>query len=278
MQLFETWTGADFLVFYGVMLLTCVGLSFWISANLRPEGRIREVEDPEELAVLAGGRMRYTLAVLADLFAQGALGAADKRRVKVSREQIETSQAGQAVLRKVGAFSISEASASLGNHAQRAEESLIRQGLLLDNSDWIRLRALTISPLAALLVLGLYRQQAGMVEGEPTGFLIMMMLATAAIGAWRFARVSRRTIGGERLLKNWVDRSSRLSRAPESHEVKWAVSLYGTSVLAGTPFAHVHAMHKAAASSAAGNGGCGGGAGGDGGGGGCGGGCGGCGG
>ncbi|MEM7700306.1 MAG: TIGR04222 domain-containing membrane protein [Pseudomonadota bacterium] len=275
MNLFETYTGADFLAFYAVMLLTSVGLSLWIPANLRNEGRLREVDDPEELAVLAGGKKRYTLAVLADLFAQGAIGAADKRRVTVRREQLDTSLAGQAVLRKVGAFSLAEAGASLGNHAERVEQSLIRQGLLLDHSDWLRVRAVSIAPLVALIALGLYRQQAGMAEGEPTGFLIAMLAVTTVAAVWRFARVSRRTMGGERVLKNWIDRSSRLSRAPESHEVKWAVGLFGTGVLVGTPFAHVHAMHKAATISSSSSGGCGGG-GSDGDGGGCGGGCGGC--
>ena len=108
MQLFETYTGADFLAFYAVMLLTCVGLGVWIPANLRPEGRKTRVDDPEEIALLAGGAQRHALTVLADLYVQGAIDKATKAKVAVMRTQIETSPAGSAVLNKVGDFSLRE--------------------------------------------------------------------------------------------------------------------------------------------------------------------------
>lgn len=272
MQLFETWTGADFLGFYAVMLVTCVGLGLWIPANLRPQGRTSPVEDPEEIAILAGGAQRHALTVLADLYVQGAIDKAHKAKVAVARNEVQTSSAGSAVLRKVGAFSLSEAMRTLKDHAQGIEADLTRRGLLMDQSEAIKLRILSALPYAALFFVGLYRQRAGEEIGEPTGFLIGLLAITAVLGIIRFATGNRRTMSANAVLKTWRERSSRLKRAPQGGEVPLAVGLFGTGVLAGTPFAHVHAMRQAASGGDSGSGS----GDSDGGGGGCGGGCGGC--
>ncbi|NQX95932.1 MAG: TIGR04222 domain-containing membrane protein, partial [Erythrobacter sp.] len=129
MQLFETWTGSDFLAFYAVMLVTCVGLSLWIPVNLRPEGRKASIDDPEELALLSGGAQRHALTVLAGLYVQGALDDAKKGRVAVARTEVETSSAGALVLKKVGDFSLSETMKTLSDQAKAIEAKLVRSGL-----------------------------------------------------------------------------------------------------------------------------------------------------
>lgn len=272
MQLFETWTGPDFLAFYSVLLVTCVALGFWITANLRPEGRKASLDDPEEIALLSGGPQRHALAVLADLYAQGAIDKANKAKVCVMRNRAHTSSAGGAVLRKVGDFSLSETMRTLRDHAREIENGLIKRGLMLRRDEALKLRLYSALPFLALFALGLYRQQAGEELGEPTGFLIALLLLTAVLGIVRFTTGNARTQAGNLVLKNWRARSSRLKRAPQGDEVPLAVGLFGTAVLAGTPFAHVHAMKQAASG---GDGGTGTGDG-DGDGGGCGGGCGGC--
>jgi uncharacterized protein (TIGR04222 family) len=270
MQLFETWTGADFLAFYAVMLATCAGLGLWLPAILRPPGRGGRVEDPEELALLSGGAQRHALAVLADLYVQGAIDKATGAKVAVTRQDVSASAAGSAVLRKVGAFSLSEAVRSLRDHAQAIEARLIRRGLLLEPGEKRRLGLIAIAPYGALFLLGFYRERAGSALGEPTGFLIVLMTVTALAAAIRFATIHPRTQGGEEVLKDWRRRSSRLKRAPQGGEVSLAVGPFGTAILAGTPYAHVHAMRQSASGSDSGSD-----SGGDGGGG-CGGGCGGC--
>ena len=80
MELFSSYTGTDFLVFYAIMLLTVMFLGLWISANLRPEGRSSKVEDMEEVAVLAGGFERHAMAVSSDLMAREALTTGSKNR------------------------------------------------------------------------------------------------------------------------------------------------------------------------------------------------------
>ncbi|MEM6585851.1 MAG: TIGR04222 domain-containing membrane protein [Pseudomonadota bacterium] len=270
MNLFETYTGADFLAFYAVMLLTCVGLSFWIPANLRPEGRKGSLDDPEDIALLAGGAQRHALTVLADLYVQGAIEKAKKTRVSVARTSVVTTSAGTAVLRKVGDFSLSETMRSLKDHAQEIEKRLIKRGLLMQNGELMKLRVLSVVPYVALALIGLYRQKAGEALGEPTGFLIALLVVTGVLAFIRGANLNRRTMAGNAVLADWRDRSSRIKRAPEGSEVPLAVGLFGTGVLAGTPYAHVHAMRQTGSGGGDGDPGDGGGGGG------CGGGCGGC--
>ena len=99
MEFFASYTGSDFLLFYAVMLLTCVGLGVWIPANLRPQGRRGEVQDMDEVAVLVGGSERYTTSILADLFARGGLTEGAKSRLTVRDPAIEAQPGANAVLR-----------------------------------------------------------------------------------------------------------------------------------------------------------------------------------
>ena len=216
MNLFETYTGADFLAFYAV------------------------------------------------------IEKAKKTRVSVARTSIATTSAGTAVLRKVGDFSLSETMRTLKDHAQEIEAHLIKRGLLMQSGEVMKLRLMCVAPYVALVLVGFYRQQAGKDLGEPTGYLVALLIATVVIALFRAGTIHPRTMAGNLVLKNWRDRSSRIKRAPEGSEVPLAVGLFGTGVLAGTPYAHVHAMRQAASGGDSGSGDS------DGGGGGCGGGCGGC--
>ncbi|MGB3471893.1 MAG: TIGR04222 domain-containing membrane protein [Erythrobacter sp.] len=265
MQIFATYTGPDFLTFYAIMLATCVGLALWLPAFLRPEGRLREVDDPEELAVLAGGAPRHTAAILTDLMVQDALRPSGRTRMAVARSSADTGRAGAAILRKVGAFSLAEAARTIKHQTEAIADDLVRRGLLMDKSEWLQLRLFAIAPFALLLVLGMYRQQAGAALGEPTGYLVAMMVVTILFAALRWGTVGLRTRAGNQVLSNWVKRSSRLKRAPQGHETALAVGLFGTAVLAGTPLSHLHAMKQAGSGDSGtsgdgdGGGGCGGG-------------------
>jgi len=270
MQLFETWTGADFLAFYAVMLITCVGLSIWLAVNLRPPGRSARITDPEEIAILAGGAQRHALAVLAELYAIDAISPARGGKVFASRTQVETSASGGAVLRKVGAFSLAEAMRTLSDRSSAIARDLRRRGALMTGGEINRLRLICTTPFLALLALGLYRQQAGSALGEPTGFLIALLAVTLVAIVVRIATLGPRTLAGEEVLGKHRARAARLQSAPTADEVPYAVGLFGSAVLVGTPFEPIHAMRQASAGGSGSDGGDGGGDGG------CGGGCGGC--
>lgn len=271
MEIFASWTGPDFLAFYAVMLATCVFLGLWIPANLREPGRRGSVEDMEEVAVLSGGQERHAAAILADLFTRGVLTEGDKGKLRVARTGIEAGEAERAVLVKVGDFKLSEAKDSLDTHARRVEARLIRRGLMMDAGERRKLALLSILPYLALLVIGLYRQQAGSAAGEPTGFLVGLMIVTAIFAAIRYSNTNPRTVAGNLLMREIEDQGSRMKRAPQAKEAGYAVAIFGTGVLVGTPWEPVHAARQAGSGDSGssddggdsdGGGGCGGGCGG----------------
>ncbi len=276
MQIFATWTGPDFLAFYAVMLATCITLSVWIPANMRPPGRMAEIDDAEELAVLSGGAPRHALTVLADLVAQRAISPLVRGKLYATVGPSGHGQAASAVLRKVGDITLGDVRRTLQSHADTIAHDLARRGLLMREGDRKRLRLISVAPFVALFLIGFYRQQAGSAEGEPTGFLIALMGLTVGCAVVRLATINPRTIAGNKVLDGWYNRASRLRRAPESSEAALAVSLFGTAVLVGTPFEYLHAAKQGAASGSSGSSGCGGASSSDGGSGCGGGGCGGC--
>ena len=272
MEFFASYSGSQFLAFYGMMLATCVAAGLWIPAVLRPEGRRASLSDMEEVAVLSGGAERHATAVLSSLFAKNALDQSDKYRLRVTRQSVGETAAEKSVLNKVGDFTLKEALISLESHAERIEERLIREGLMLDRGERWRLRLLSVLPYVVLFVIGLYRQQAGSALGEPTGFLIGLLVITALFAFIRLMSGNPRTKAGNLALRDLEQQSSRLKRAPQPGEAGLAVAIFGTGVLVGTPWEPLHAVQRA--SSSGGDGGSSGDSGGDSG---CGGGgCGGC--
>lgn len=271
MEFFASYSGADFLIFYAGLLFAAVLAGLWIPAVMRPDGKRAPVEDIEDVAVLSGGAERHATAVLSDLFARGALDTDQKKRLQVVRTEIDTSEGGRAVLRKVGAFKLWQAKTTLKGRAAAIEADLIRRGLMLEPSERTKLRFLSVTPYIALFALGLYRQQAGEALGEPTGLLIGLLCLTFIFALVRVIFFNHRTLAGNAVIKELEEQSSRIKRAPQPTEAGYAVAIFGTAVLVGTPWEQVHAMRQA------GSGGDGGADGSDGGGGGCGGGgCGGC--
>ncbi len=255
MQLFSSWTGSDFLIFYSALLLAgCVAAS-WIPSQMRGTGRRGEALDAESVALLAGGRERFADAVLADLFVSGALEPSGKDRVAVARRDIASGAAGKAVLVAGGPLTRGEARRIIDLHAERIAARLRRNGLLMWPEQHSRLRWLSITPFAALLVLGLYRQRAGSALGEPTGLLVILLGLTVILAAVRFVRSDPRTAAGIAAVSDLKTNSSRIARAPRPEEAPLAVALFGTAVLVGTPWEPVHALRQRSSDGSGGDGG-----------------------
>ncbi len=276
MQLFSSWTGSDFLIFFSALLLAGCMAAWWIPSQMRDAGRRGETLDEESIALLAGGRDRFADAVLADLFVRGALEPSGNDRVSVARRDITSGAAGKALLEAGGPLTRSEARRIIDLHADRIAARLQRSGLLMWPEQQMRLRWISITPFAALFLLGLYRQRAGSALGEPTGFLLILLGLTAVLALIRFARSDPRTAAGIAAVSDLKTKSSRIARAPRAEEAPLAVALFGTAVLVGTPWEPVHALRQNAGSSSSGDGGGSSDSGSDGGGDGGGGGCGGC--
>ncbi|HSF12877.1 MAG TPA: TIGR04222 domain-containing membrane protein [Erythrobacter sp.] len=271
MQLFSSWTGSDFLLFYTALLGFSAVAAWWIPAQLRAPGRLGESPDAEDVALLAGGHKAHTDSVIADLFARGGISDVNDRKMQVVQASLPASPAGRALLAASQPFTRSEADSILAIHANRIAARLRREGLMLHPEDLGRLRWLSITPFVALFLLGLYRQRAGAAEGEATGFLVILMVLTIGLTVFRFARFDERTTAGVSAIARLKTRHARLARAPLSEEVGMAVALFGTGVLVGTPWEPVHALKLKDGSDGGGGGSGDSDGGGDGGGGGCGG-------
>ncbi len=244
MQLFSSWTGSDFLLFYSALLGLGIAAAWWIPANLREAGRRSDSPDPEDVALLVGGRDRHTDTVIADLYARGGLMAGESNKLAVSNPAVAASPAGRILLGLRQPFNRREAGNLLSVHVQRITARLRRDGLLLRDEDQLRLRWLSIAPFCALLIIGLYRQRAGSALGEPTGFLVILLVLTAVLALIRFAKCDPRTRAGMETVQAMGRSSSRINRAPQSGEAALAVALFGTGVLVGTPWEPVHAMRQ----------------------------------
>lgn len=268
MQLFSSWTGSDFLLFYSALLALASAAAWWIPAQLREAGRRGDSQDLESVALLAGGRERLAESLLADLYVRGGLAMADKGRLTVAQPRIEATPAGRSLLASPAPISFAEAKRLVAIHAERAAVRLRRSGLMLRAEDHARLRWLSVTPFGALLILGAYRQRAGSAVGEPTEFLLALMILTLVLAVIRFASSDARTAAGIAAVRQMREQNSRFARAPRPEEVGMAVALFGTGVLVGTPWEPVHALKQKDSDSSGGGDGDGGS--------GCGGGCGGC--
>lgn len=254
MQLFSSWTGSDFLLFYIALLGFCGLAAWWIPANLRPAGRRIESLEAEDLAVLAGGRERFADSVLADLYARGGLITTVTGKLEAVRENLPATPVGKALLVQDAPLSVKAAHRLLAVHGDRVAARLRRGGLLMRPDELTRLRWLSVTPFIALLLLGIYRQRAGSALGEPTGFLVILLVLTLAIGLVRLVKADPRTREGMAVLIRERKRSDRLARAPRAEEAGLAVALFGTAVLVGTPWEPVHAMRQQGGDSGGGGG------------------------
>jgi uncharacterized protein (TIGR04222 family) len=248
MQLFSSWTGSDFLMFYIALLGLCSFAAWWIAAHLRPRGQGGESLDAESLALLAGGRERFADALLADLFVRGAITLAADGKLVAIRPRLPASPAGRILLARTRPMTPGEARQLLVAQAERQKARLRRRGLLLRHEAHARLRWFSVAPFIALLVLGLDRLRWSAALGEPTGLLIALMAVTAVIALFRFLSNDPRTCAGIEAVARARAAGAHLARAPQHDEAPLAVALFGTTVLLGTPWEPVHALCQPAGS------------------------------
>jgi uncharacterized protein (TIGR04222 family) len=244
MELFSSWTGSDFFLFYSVLLGFAGASAWWMPSLLREPGRRASLDDLDSVAVLTGGPTRLADSALAELFVHGGLVGGEKGKLAVARCEAAVSPAARTLLSAGEQLSRADAKKALDSHADLVASRLQRVGLLMRDGEYTRLRWLAITPLAALFLLGLYRQRAGDAVGEPTGFLVILLFVTAALAMIRFFTIDPRTDAGIEAVQDLRARSDRFSRAPMPDEAAMAVALFGTTVLVGTPWEPVHAMRK----------------------------------
>lgn len=266
-------TGGPFLTLYGALLVCTIIAGFIIPRWLRPDGSTMRITDPEKLAFLAGGTPRLADAVVSRLLAGDAINLIGKKAFATApRAQGHTFAERNVLAVANGSPAAWQSVArSIGPQAETIERELVSAGLMMDHAVTNQMRFWQASPYLLLIVFGAIKVGVGEARDRPVGFLIALLILTLFLAAIRFFVVDRRTRGGLEVLASARDRSERLKRAPAGDETGLAVALFGTGVLAGSPWSDYHAMRTASSDGGSGGSGCGGGGGGGGGGG-----CGGC--
>ncbi|MBD59827.1 MAG: TIGR04222 domain-containing membrane protein [Citromicrobium sp.] len=259
----------QFLILYAGLIVLGWLLALIVPVILRPVGEPGVPQDAGQYAALAGGKSRYAEAVMADLLASGRLELEGKT-FHVRDRQAATGGAETRLMSLGDRFGWKSFSRAIEDGYRMDRDALTEAGLLTGSGQALGVRLIAVIPMALILLLGLYRFRAGSALDEPVGILAVLIALGVVVVAWRLLVGIRRTREGERALRDARQEHVRLKRAPTQPEMGLGVAIFGTAVLAGTPYDPLHAMRH-------GSGGADGSYAGDGGGSGCGGGgCGGC--
>jgi uncharacterized protein (TIGR04222 family) len=189
-------TGGPFLLLYGSLLLVTIPAGFIIPRRLRPEGRPQPITDPDQLACLAGGRIRFVDTIVTRLLSAGAL-------VLAGKNDFQTVQRGEGLGRPNGMSLLcprrSDGRRSSGRsrpHAIPVEHKLVAAGLLMDHAATEHVRFRQTLPYLLLLGFGIVKWVVGTMRDRPTGYLTLFLIVTAVFALIRWAKVDRRTHGG----------------------------------------------------------------------------------
>lgn len=308
------WTGPRFLGFY-VLALLVVTIWCWRRARRslgryeRQDVTVEDVDDYES-AYLAAGPPRVAQVAVMTLLFRGLViwkpAIFGARLVKGETPGlVQLPMAEKELLDQVNqagskGLAVKNAARAVAPAMRGIEVSLATKGLRPTKEERGNAGLVSVTPLIALGVLGLFKLVIGIARDKPVMFLVMLLFLTFIVTCIVHAQVPRLTAAGEALLANLRGRNEarrRASSRPDEYGpdlVSGSVALFGPVALASMPiFAPIHGelenLHaKAAAASGSGcSSGCGtgasissggdGGGGGDSGGSGCGGGgCGGC--
>lgn len=260
-------TAGPFLALYGVVMAATVIAGGLIPSWLRPEGRPGRVAGQDQLAYLAGGKVRLAEAAVTRLLASGAMAVADKTRLRIRDRGQGDSPIERALLAISSPASWKEVTMATTDHAAVLERELIGKGLLMDTAMRWQMRMWQTLPYLLAVAFGWIKIEVGEMREKPVEYLTAMTVAMAVFGLMRLLTLEKRTRAGIDAVAEARQRTQRASRAPLTAEAGMAVALYGTVALAGSPLSDFHELRK--------NNGDGGGDGGGSDGGGCGG-CGGC--
>lgn len=258
-------TGGPFLALYGVLMIATIIAGFVIPRWLRPDGNSARATDPDEIAYLAGGPLRYVDAVIARMLAAGTIAVEGRNAAQIVAPPVLAAGPERSVLALPTPSPWGRVMKAVTPHARAVDDKLVGKGLLISRDVVQQLRLWQTSPYILLMLFGAIKWDVGVGRGRPVGFLTALLIVTIVLAVIRFAAVDRRTRGGIEALASARSSGDRLRRAPTDDEIPLAVALFGTTVLAGSEWNAYHAMRAASSSGDSGNsssdggGGCGGG-------------------
>jgi uncharacterized protein (TIGR04222 family) len=240
------WTGGAFIALYlGLMVACAFATSFW-RRTLRENGSSDTGFglEPLEIAYLAGGNARVLDAAVADLMERGAL-----EWDTTTRKFVATGQNAEnlpSLLKRIFLHLPNEGQPAklagrLDDDLRPTVANLEARGLLLDAAARERARWLPLLIPAVLVLIGLTKIMLGLSRGKPIGFLLVLIIITAAISlVTSVVKSGTRSRAGDRALAQLQEQYSHTARAPRSGELPLAVALAGTAIMATTAYAAYH--------------------------------------
>lgn len=243
------YSGSEFLSFYLKMLFAAVVLSEVLRRVLTPKTEPGAMLSDAEIALLDGGEERAIQVLEVEQMAAGNLSYdAGTRLLKESRVGNRTAQ------------DLANLRLMLGNSAHPLRQRLLapliqnlqHRGLLLDAAQRARIGWISVSPLLALMALGLAKINVGLTRNKPITFLILMLALTLILLLVQYARRPRISAGCKTWFQQQRERHKRVSAAPTQQEWGKAVALFGLTAISGTVLAEYVGWRQPVSSSSCG--------------------------
>lgn len=285
--------GPFFLLFYflvavGVIVICKVKLSKIGSENTQGLPKIPKNPDPYEMAYLRGSENEVLRLAIFSLVQKGFLKVLEKHIIYQKIENANTLELNSIetvvynyfkTAKKISETFKSEIKDQIKKHCIDFEDFVTKNNLTYNLEQKVQHNKIFYSGLSVILTLGIYKLAAAFYYGKHNvAFLIIEILVVTLTHIFLSGRKNLNKRGKEYLEKIGLI-FDRLKRAKTSstndQDLLMLTSIFGFSVLAGTPYEDHKNIFFQSSTTGDSSGGCGSSGGGDGGGS-CGGGCGGC--
>ena len=231
----------EFLVIYSAMIVFGWLVAVIVPMILRPVGEPGVPQTAGQYAALASGKVRYAEAVMAGLLASGKLELEGK--TFHVRDRHIVGGGAEARLMSLGdTFGWKTFVRAIDSGYEEDRDTLRAAGLLTGSGKVLKARLLSVIPMVVIILFGLYRFDEGKALGEPVGVLGVLIALGMVVIVWRLLAGIRRTREGDRAMRDARQEHIGLKRAPTRDQMALGVAIFGTAVLAGTPFDPLHAM------------------------------------
>lgn len=229
-------SGQGFITVYLVLLLGALAMGWVLPVWLRPDGRVQNLQNPFELACLAGGATRYAETLVVGLMQAGHLRLREEGGFEPLHPVAGQSGAEVIVLGLPAGTDWATLVSSLWSAASWVELRLIARGLWVSRAEWWQIRGWASLPYLLVLLFGSIRWEVGLLHRQPVPLLGWLLWLTLLAGLLRFATIDRKTRAGTAVLAQARAQADPLRQDRRLEQAPMAVALFGTAVLAGTPY------------------------------------------
>jgi uncharacterized protein (TIGR04222 family) len=232
--------GTQFLKLYALLCASAFIMSLILGRLARPAGREQRLTDPDQIALLGGGKTRLAETIVTRLMINGAITPHGKNHFRL----ISKEAAAGGIDRDIAEIMPAQWHAiesRIAHYAETLDDRLTNLGLFMTNDESRRVSLSFTLPYLAVICLGFVRLIQGMINDKPVGFLVVSIVLTSGLAIF-LTTSSRCTLAGLATVKAAKRTSERLNGSATSPEMPMAVALFGTAVLAGSVFEPLHTM------------------------------------